>query len=198
MTHSWDSSYTGAEAAPWDIGVPQPAFARLADAGLLTGRLLDVGCGTGENTLLAAGHGAEATGVDIAPAAIERARAKADARGLSARFEVGDALNLARSRLALADTIIDSGLFHVFSDEDRPRYVASLGTALRPGGALYLMCFSDRQPGEFGPRRIAVGELEAAFADGWTIESITADTFEINPVGEFSQAQAWLTAVRRG
>lgn len=195
MTNSWDAAYTGAEAAPWDIGAPQPAFARLAEAGLLTGRLLDVGCGTGENTLLAASH-AEATGVDIAAAAIERATAKAAARGLSARFQVGDALNQALP--GPADTVIDSGLFHVFSDSDRPRYAASLRAALRPGGSLYLMCFSDRQPGDFGPRRVSRGELEAAFADGWVIESIAADTFEINPVGEFSQALAWLAALRRG
>ena len=51
--HDWDSSYTGS-SPPWDIGRPQPAFLRLADAGALTGALLDAGCGTGEHTILAA------------------------------------------------------------------------------------------------------------------------------------------------
>src|SRR5580693_2940275 len=176
----WDASYTAGAPAPWDIGRPQPAFVRLADEGRLTGRLLDAGCGTGENALLAASRGADVTGVDVAPRAIARARAKAAARGLAARFEVGDALDLGALGLSFG-TVIDSGLFHVFDDPARARYVTSLGTVLEPGGTCYLMCFSDRQPGDFGPRRVSRDELTAAFADGWTVEDITADTFEIGP-----------------
>jgi SAM-dependent methyltransferase len=192
----WDASYTGGTLAPWDIGRPQPAFTQLADEGRLAGRLLDAGCGTGENALLAASRGADVTGIDIAPAAIARARAKASERGLAVRFEVADALDLGRLGLT-ADTVIDSGVFHVFGDDDRARYVASLAAALRPGGACYLMCFSDRQPGTWGPRRVRADELRAAFSDGWTVESITASTFEINPVDGATRVQAWLAVLRR-
>jgi 2-polyprenyl-3-methyl-5-hydroxy-6-metoxy-1,4-benzoquinol methylase len=104
----WDASYTGDTSAPWDIGRPQPTFVRLADEGRLTGRLLDAGCGTGENALLAASRGADVTGIDVAPTAIARARAKASERGLTARFEVADALDLGRLSLTV-DTVIDSG-----------------------------------------------------------------------------------------
>jgi SAM-dependent methyltransferase len=192
----WDASYTAGAPAPWDTGRPQPAFVRLADQGRLTGRLLDAGCGTGENALLAAGRGADVTGIDVAPAAIARARAKAAGRGLTARFEVADALDLGRLGLT-ADTVIDSGMFHVFGDQDRARYVASLAAVLRPAGACYLMCFSDRQPGTWGPRRVRAGELRAAFSEGWAVESVTASTFEINPVDGTTQVQAWLAAIRR-
>ncbi len=68
---------------------------------------------------------------------------------------------------------------------------------LRPGGTCYLMCFSDRQPGIWGPRRVRADELRTAFSDGWTVESITADTFEINPMEGTTQVQAWLAAIRR-
>ncbi len=91
---SWDSAYEG--SPPWDIGRPQPAFVELARAGKLQGEVLDVGCGTGEQTLLAAKHGAQATGVDIAKRAIQRARAKAEERGIRAAFETADALHLDR------------------------------------------------------------------------------------------------------
>lgn len=192
----WDGSYTSATPAPWDIGRPQPAFVRLAEEGRLTGRVLDVGCGTGEHTLLAAGHGADATGIDIAPTAIARARAKASARGLAARFEVADVLALDRHGLT-ADTVIDSGVFHVFDIADRDRYVAGLASVLRPGGACYLMCFSDRQPGTWGPHRIREDELRAAFSDCWTVDSVTADTFDINPVNGETKIQAWLAAITR-
>ena len=192
----WDASYTGGTPAPWDIGRPQPALVRLADEGRLTGRLLDAGCGTGENALLAAGRGADVTGIDVAPTAIARARAKAAARGLAARFEVADALDLGRLGIT-ADIVIDSGVFHVFGDDDRARYVASLAAVLRPGGVCYLMCFSDRQPGTWGPRRVRADELRAAFSDGWAVESITADTFDVNPMNGTTQVQAWLAVIRR-
>jgi methylase of polypeptide subunit release factors len=80
---SWDTVYApGAAPPPWDIGRPQPAFLRLADRGLLSGRLLNAGCGTGEHALLAAARGAEAMGIDISPHAIATARDKAAGRGL--------------------------------------------------------------------------------------------------------------------
>jgi SAM-dependent methyltransferase len=192
----WDASYTVDTPAPWDIGRPQSAFARLADEGRLSGRVLDAGCGTGENALLAASRGADVTGVDIAPTAIARARAKASGRGLTARFEVADALDLGRLGLTV-DTVIDSGVFHVFGDDDRTRYVASLAAVLRPAGTCYLMCFSDRQPGTWGPRRVRADEVSAAFSDGWVIESINADTFEINPMDGATRVQAWLATIRR-
>jgi SAM-dependent methyltransferase len=205
-TPSWDDAYAGNVPPPWDLGQPQPAFVRLAEQGALTGQVLDVGCGTGEQTLLAASSGAEALGVDVSPVAIERARSKAAARGSpaaaggqigKARFEVADALSLADLGRSF-DTIIDSGLFHVFDDDRRARYVASLASVLRPGGHLYLMCFSDRQPGAFGPRRVSQDELRAAFSDGWTIAAIQADSFAINP-GAFdtATAQAWLATIAR-
>jgi hypothetical protein len=76
--------------------------------------------------------------------------------------------------------------------------MASLGDVLEPGGTLYLMCFSDRQPGGFGPRRVRADELRAAFADCWTVASIAADTFELSPGFGSMTAQAWLATIHRG
>jgi cyclopropane fatty-acyl-phospholipid synthase-like methyltransferase len=195
---SWDLSYAEHSPPPWDIGRPQPAFARLADAGLLRGRVLDAGCGTGEHTLLAASSGADAMGVDISALAIGRAREKAAARGINARFEVADALSLGQLGLTF-DTVIDSGVFHVFGDDDRARYVSSLGSVLEPGGTCYLMCFSEHQPGDMGPRRVRQDEIRAAFADGWDVTSIANEEFEINPGFDFGTPtiQAWLATIRR-
>jgi cyclopropane fatty-acyl-phospholipid synthase-like methyltransferase len=191
----WDAVYVADERPPWDIGRPQPVFARLADQGLLRGMLLDSGCGTGENTMLAAGHGAEALGVDVAPSAIAQARRKAAERGSPARFEVSDVLELGQLGQTF-DTVVDSGVFHVFDDADRARYVASLASVMKPGATCYLMCFSDRQPGDAGPRRVSQDELTAAFHDGWAIQSISAETFVINFQGR-SEAQAWLATIER-
>lgn len=193
--HDWDDSYAG-PTPPWDIGRPQPVFIRLAQAGALTGALLDAGCGTGEHTILAAHHGARALGIDVSPRAIEMARHKAADRGVDARFQVLDALRLVTLGEAF-DTIIDSGLFHVFDDAARARYVTAVHAILRPGGHLHLMCFSDRQPGDWGPRRVSEGELRGSFRSGWRIDSLTRVLFDINPGLGTPTAEAWLIDVSR-
>ena len=193
--HDWDDSYAG-PSPPWDIGRPQPAFVRLAEAGALTGALLDPGCGTGEHTILAASHGAHALGVDVSPRAIEMARRKATERHVEVRFRVFDALLLGTLGEEF-DTIVDSGLFHVFDDVRRARYVSAVHGALRPGGHLHLMCFSDRQPGDWGPRRVTEGELHASFGPGWRVAALTPDRFEINPVFGAATAEAWLADIVR-
>jgi SAM-dependent methyltransferase len=193
---NWDESYRRDAPPPWDIGRPQPAFAALAEEGLFRGSVFDAGCGTGEHTLLAASLGATAYGVDMSPTAIERARAKAKSRGLSVRFDAGDLLSLPLPAAAF-DTVIDSGVFHSFDDAERPRYVSVLSSVARPGAALCLMCFSERQPGEWGPRRVTEAELRTSFAEGWSVDRIEPATFEINPLPEADAVDAWLAVFRR-
>jgi 2-polyprenyl-3-methyl-5-hydroxy-6-metoxy-1,4-benzoquinol methylase len=99
-----------ASPPPWDIGRPQPAFLGLARAGLIRGRVLDAGCGTGEHTLMAAGLGLDATGVDLAASALRAAERKARDRRLTARFLRRDARRLAHLG-EYFDTVLDCGLF---------------------------------------------------------------------------------------
>ncbi len=188
----FDAAYAG--TPPWDIGRPQPAFLELAQAGAFWGRVLDVGCGTGEHALMAAAMGLEATGLDASPTAIAIAETKATERRLTARFLVGDALELV-SLDERFDTVLDCGLFHVFDDDDRLRYVESLHAAIPTGGRLHLLCFSDRQPGVMGPRRVTQGEIRAAFGDGWRVDSIEPAQIEVTiaPDGIL----AWRAAITR-
>ena len=185
----FDAMYAG--RPPWDIGRPQPAFVKLAERGLVRERVLDVGCGTGEHALMASALGLEATGVDASPTAIDLAKRKAQERGLEARFIVWDALELPAlgQRVGRFDTVIDCGLFHVFDDDDRATFVTGLRSIIEPGGRYFMLCFSDREPGGFGPRRVTKDEIRASFADGWVVESIDAAPLEIT----FGPAvQAWL------
>jgi SAM-dependent methyltransferase len=199
MTQSaqdWESSYRQPQPPPWDIGRPQPALAALAAQGRLAGEVLDAGCGTGEHALLLAARGARVVGIDLSETAVRAARDKAAERGVTAAFRVGDVLSAPLPPGGF-DTVVDSGLFHVFSDEDRPRYVAVLHAVLRPGGACCLMCFSDREPGGWGPRRVARAEIEAAFAHGWVIESLEPAAFVIRPDSGPRSAEGWLALIRR-
>ena len=83
-------------------------------------RVLDAGCGTGEHALFFAARGHRVTGIDFVEEAIRRARAKAAERGLAVEFLVKDATGL-EDWGERFDSVIDSGLFHCFSDDDRPR-----------------------------------------------------------------------------
>ena len=159
----WDDVYLG--APPWDTGRPQAPIAELADSGGLVSPVLDVGCGTGEHALLAAAHGCEALGVDLAPRAIEIATRKARERGLQARFVVADALHLVRLGESYM-TVIDNGLFHTFADDSRGDYVASLGSVVPQNGRVYLMCFSELQPATLGPRRVTPGRAAPGLRRG--------------------------------
>ena len=194
---TFEDLYTG--PAPWDIGRPQGQFVAIADR--VMSPVLDAGCGTGEHALFFAARGLRVVGIDFVEEAIRRARAKAAERGLAVEFLVKDATTLDDWTARFA-TVIDCGLFHVFSDDDRRRYVAGLARVLQPGGRLFLMCFSDAEPGDEGPRRVSRQELYEAFADGWEIESVQPVRCEIHP--EFTEIQfseggpkAWLAVIRR-
>jgi SAM-dependent methyltransferase len=194
---TFENFYDG--KAPWDIGKPQRRFAAVADR--VTSPVLDAGCGTGEHALFLAARGHQVTGIDFVEEALQRARAKAAERGLAVDFLVKDATALVDWGERFA-SVIDSGLFHCFSDDDRRRYVLGLAQVVEPGGRLFLMCFSDEEPGAEGPRRVSRQELYDAFAEGWEVESIHPTQFDVNPEFievKFSEGgpKAWFAVVRR-
>jgi SAM-dependent methyltransferase len=195
--NTFESAYAG--QAPWDIGKPQKALINVADQ--ITGSILDAGCGTGENALFFAGRGCTVTGIDFLTEPITRAKKKAAERGVTATFLVMNALAL-KDLPEVFDNVIDSGLFHVFDDDDRRRYVEGLATVLKPGGRLFLLCFSEEEPGTQGPRRVSRQEIKDAFAEGWVVESIEPTRFESRPDFKditFSEGgpKAWLVVVLR-
>lgn len=185
-----DELYAG--PPPWDIGRPQPALRALADAGAIRGRVLDVGCGTGEHALMAAGLGLNVTGVDLALNALRTAEQKARDRGLSVRFLHHDARRLADLGESF-DTVLDCGLFHIFTGDDRPAIVDALRSAVRPGGRYFMLGFSDR-PGP-GRHRLTREEITAAFREGWQVDAIEPAAIEVTtqPDG----ISAWLVALTR-
>jgi SAM-dependent methyltransferase len=195
----FEQAYQG--QAPWDIGEPQPDIVRLAESGAIQGTVLDLGCGTGENALYLAARGHEVWGIDFIPTAIERARDKAQQRGLEVHFQVGDALKLDGLSRTF-DTVIDCGLFHTFDDTERTEYVQNLARAVSLGGVVHLLCFSDEEPPGEGPRRVTQQEIHSAFRDGWDVEAIRAMQFKVvesagTPRFSPGGPKAWLVTVRR-
>jgi hypothetical protein len=121
---------------------------------------------------------------------------KAADRDLEAEFEVADALHLDRLGRVF-ETVLDCGLFHTFDDDERREYVTALASVTSRGGALYVLCLSDRGPGARGPHPVSQEELRAAFkpADGWSVASITPD--RIQTTFSAQGASAWLAKIER-
>ena len=199
----FDEAYRS-RSAPWVIGEPQPAIVELQRAGWIHSKVLDVGCGTGEHTILLTRLGYDVLGIDFAPNAVEQARANAAKKGVDARFEVADAMNLGDE--PRYQTIVDSALFHIFDDADRAQYVSSLHAAVLPGGLVHVLALSDAGRG-FGPQ-VSETEIREAFGDGWVLDALDTTTYRgvvqeaqadaIGlPVGTRVDEPAWLARARR-
>ncbi len=146
---SWEDAYK--IVPPWDVGRPQPAFVELVKAGELnSGSVLDVGCGTGENALYLAGNGFSVTGVDLTSRAIAAARAKAAERKQRVDFRIGNALSLGFKN-GFFDNVIDSGLFHTFTDNDRPSYAREIARVLVTRGRYFMLCTREEIETTFTP-----------------------------------------------
>lgn len=185
------SVYEGKPA--WEIDQPQPEIIKLFEAGKLHGHILDIGCGTGCNAIYLAERGCTVTGFDLVPAAIEQAKARLGNRPLPVTLLTASALELP-DWPAPFDCAIDAGVFHVFNDKDRHRYRENIYRSLKPGAKLYLICFSEHQPGTDGPRRVTQQEIRNTFQQGWHVESIEPAIYQTQPQFH-GAAKAWLATI---
>ena len=137
-----DTAATG--GPPWSIGGPQPALAAVLDGGVTGPKVLDVGCGPGDLAIALARRGFEVTAVDISHVAIDMARTKAAAAGVTVHFEVQDATALSLPS-APFDSVFDSGLLHSLNRrrrEDVDRYLALLPGLAAPGATVFVLAIA--------------------------------------------------------
>jgi SAM-dependent methyltransferase len=168
----WENCYQQGET-PWDKSAAAPELQFLLGAGLLRGRVLVPGCGFGHDAraIATAGVG-EVLGVDLAPSAVLKARASGHVEGL--RFEVGNLFCLPRAWLGTFDWIWEHTCFCAIDPAERPRYVDSVHSALRPEGRLLATFFMNpsMDPGEQGPPfGVTKEELDLLFGEHFETES---------------------------
>ncbi|MHB8544899.1 MAG: class I SAM-dependent methyltransferase [Leptospirales bacterium] len=176
-----------------DIEKPQTELVKIFNNGEVTGKVLDIGCGTRENAIFFAAQGLEVLRLDAALLAIQKAKKKALERAVRVEFLVGDALHLENQKRTF-DTITDCGLFHTFSEEDRKLFVRSLKAALNKSGTYFMLCFSDKEPTDWGgPRRVSKDEIGKTFGTGWNVNYIRATRFSTTFIVE--RGHAWLSSI---
>jgi SAM-dependent methyltransferase len=170
----WEQLYrsTPTSKLPWHSGAPDPALYELARDGVVKPcRALDLGCGQGTEAVFLSLAGFDVTGLDLSSAAVATARKLAKLLGAPAKFRQGDALKLPFRSSAFA-FVADRGCFHMLPPECRDRWAAEASRVLKKGGRLFLRCFSDRAPRNYGPRCLTTAELRAALRGRFRILSM--------------------------
>jgi SAM-dependent methyltransferase len=169
---------------PWQIGGPQPALGPVLEGEVRGPRVLDAGCGQGDLAIELARRGFEVTGFDISRVAIDQARAKAAAAGLTVTFDVQDATRLSLPPASF-HSIFDSGLLHSLyriGSDQVGAYLAQLPGLAAPGCALFIVAVSIDAGEGWG---ITEGFLRDAFAAPlWTGTSVEPIQVTAMPEGE--------------
>lgn len=202
---------------PWDLGGrPQPPVRNAAQDGSFgrASTILDCGCGAGDNANWLAARGFDVVGFDVSSSAIETAikrseaaavsNAIAEANGAATFFQASaTALEHAEVLQARADEIggfevaLDSALLHCLNDEAQEAYVDGLRRLLRPGGRLFVGCFSDANPDPWtNPRRLSEERLRTLLSAerGWRLVDIEAVWYERPAERATSRGGAWTMA----
>ncbi len=167
----WDKIYRE-QKPPWDNDEPSNHLVELIESGSVAPcKALDICCGKGTEAIYLAEKGFTVTGIDISSEAIKMAREKAKESGVNVDFGVGDVLNMPYEDNNF-DFVNDKGCFHVFGPDDREMFAAEVSRVMNDEGVYMLRCFSDKQPGDYGPYRISREIIDNTFTPFFEIDEI--------------------------
>lgn len=163
---------------PWDTGEVPSELKDLVEGSeaLAPDRALDLGCGTGTQSVYMAGHGWRVTGIDNVDKPLRRARARGKAAGRDVAWIRGDATRLRDLDLDPGYTLVlDRGCYHGLSDAQRAGYAGGVSDVTAPGGLLLLMSFAPNRV-VAGPRGATRDEIAGRFSPGWELVGDVADS----------------------
>lgn len=181
---------------PWDHGlVDYNLIDAISNNGINRCRVLDIGCGSGENAIWLARQGFDVVACDVSPTAIEQAKRKLPAADLSVRFLVADFLSDSIPNAPFG-LVFDRGCLHCMDDErQRKHFVEKVSGLLEKRGHwLSLTGNADEGEREVGPPQLTAGELVSIAEPHFQILSLRSGHFGSN---QDDPPRAWICLMRR-
>ncbi len=163
--HDWEGRYRSGDT-PWDLGGPPPVLLQVLERHPARTRVLRVlvpGAGTGHDAIAWARAGHRVVAIDIAPAAVARARENVRRAGVSVEVLLADLFALPARLAGAFDVVWEQTCFCAIPPERRPEYVDAMASVLRPGGSFHGLFWNHGRPGG-PPYDVTVGEVRASFA----------------------------------
>jgi SAM-dependent methyltransferase len=188
----------------WERQVPPVDLVELVEGpdALRPGRALDIGCGTGTDSVYLAAHGWDVTGVDMVPQALAAARRRAAGAGVSPRYLEGDATRLPELGIGRDYALLlDFGCYHTLPEDQREPYVESVSGVAAPGANMLLFGFGS--PPALAPMHSGVtpDEIRQRFGRrGWELlsaERRPADAIEVSGRRVDDRFDLWRCRLRR-
>ena len=177
---TWDDYYKNEkiEKMPWyneklDFDLEDELIARQLNNGIF----LDLGTGPGTQAIELAKKGFVVIGSDIAETVIKRNKSMYENKYQNIRFVVDNILE-SDFKDNYFDYIFDRGCFHVFSEEDRPKYYNQIKRILKQKGILFLKCFSIDEPMKDGPYRFSHNDIHNIFSKNFQINKIKKTVYQ--------------------
>jgi SAM-dependent methyltransferase len=186
----------------WERRLPPSDLVELVEGplALAQGRALDLGCGTGTDSIYLAGHGWDVTGVDMVPEALAIARRNAAAGGVRASFVQGDVTRLRDVVQGAFDLVLDFGCFHTLPPDQRPVYVECVSAVAAPGATFLLYGFA--RPPRLAPMQAGISpdEVRTRFSRDWEIvgaEQTSAAPIQVARIRADRSFELWRFRLRR-
>lgn len=194
LASQWNQNYAE-KMTPWDSGLPDKELRRAIDElQLAPCRVLELGCGTGTNSVYLAERGFDVTAVDFAPLAIERGRQKATERGVSITWICHDLCNF-DPPAAPYDFLFDRGCYHCARRIDLPGYLRTLERATAAGSRYLVLTGNANEKMEPGPPTLHEHEIRDELGTLFEVEWIREVRFE--DAGEVPGPLAWSCLLKR-
>lgn len=193
---SWETHYQSG-SPPWETGQPSQELARvIAEENIKPCRVIDLGCGSGINSVWLAQHGFEVTGVDVTPLAIEQARQRAAGAKVNVHFVLGDLLDF-REPLEPFPFFFDRGCYHAVRQPDVQLFLRTLTRLTAPGSLGLVLTGNAREPPPAGQGPPVVSEQEIRAELGSIFEIVRLREFRFDAIGNDAGPLAWSCLIRR-
>lgn len=194
VDRDWNGRYA-AHQTPWDSGRPSRELQNvLSEHNIPRGRALELGCGTGTNSVYLAQQGFTVTALDCSPLALEQGRRKARAAGVQIEFLEADVQNFQAAGGPFA-FIFDRGCYHCCRKVNLPGYLQTLRDNSAPGTWFLCLAGNANEQTEEGPPRVTEQEIRNEL--GSLFEIVQLRDFRFQDADGSDGPLGWSALLRR-